>query len=121
MVLNQRPDQYVPAGVSGPDFDLGVGGNIRQLYKTFLDGSEKGVIITDTGTREVAPEVVAMLKAILQAGCCRIEERATACRTVFNQCLPANDKQEFVGLFDEDTKDQWLKAIYTAVKKEWGM
>lgn len=116
--MNSRPEQYVPQSYGG-NFDLGVGGNIRQLYASYLDVSTPGVITVDSVTRNVEPQVVAMLKAILQAGCCRIEERAMACKKVFDQCLRANTREEFVSMFDDSTKDEFIQAIYKAVRKEW--
>lgn len=118
--MNSRPEQYVPQSYGG-NFDLGVGGNIRQLYASYLDVSTPGIITVDSVTRTVEPHVVAMLKAILQAGCCRIEERAIACKQVFDQCLKASTREEFVSMFDNSTQDEFVQSIYKAVRKEWGL
>lgn len=115
--MNSRPERYNLITLGG-EFNLGLEGNIRQLYHSYLDTSQPGKIIGDT-TREVEPEVVAMLKSILQAGCCRIEERSIACRTVFKQCLNASTKEDFINAFTPDTEDKFVQAIYKAVKKEW--
>lgn len=114
------PDRCVPTTIGG-DADFGVGGDVRTLYHNYLCFDTQGKIVVDGGAvRTVPPEVVAMLKAVLHAGCCRIEERATACRDVFNACVMASSKEDFVSrLEDTGNTDPFYTAIQEAVKREW--
>lgn len=117
--MNSRPGQYNPITL-GAKVDLGVGGNIIDLYHEQLDpNATEGLVIAGSSTLKTEPECVAMLKAILQAGCCRIEERAEACRQVFTTCVTATSKQDFISRFVPDPDNPFVDAIHDAIRKEW--
>lgn len=118
-MLNKAPEPYVPKTL-GVSQSMGVGYTVGMCYAEFLDGTKSSGFIEKDGTkREVPVEVVAMLKAVLVAGCSRIEERASACRTVFDACLPANSKEEFVQRLPSG--DPFVDEISQAVKGAWGL
>ena len=116
-VLNEIPNEYKPQTLNTP-ITFGVGGTIQQIYPTYpLTG--KGTIYKDDKCVSVDAEVVAMLKAILFAGCCRIEERAKACKTVFDQCLHSIDRESFMAKFDDSIEDPFVQDIYRAIREVW--
>lgn len=117
-MLNSVPDNYTPT-LLGINQSMGVGYAVSVCYEQFLDGGVQAGFIEKNGTsREVEPEVVAMLKAVLMAGCTRIEERADACRKVFDACLPANTKADFISLLP--TGDAFVEDITKSIKGVWG-
>lgn len=119
--MNSQPSQYTPVTL-GAKIDLGVGGNIIELYRDLLDttATEGKIIVGDT-VLTTEPECVAMLKAILQAGCCRIEERAAACREVVVPCITTQSKEEFVAAFKDNPDNPFVAAIHKAIREEWGL
>ena len=100
---------------------LGLYGTVRQMYSSYFDSeADVGNIVVDGQNFAVAPECVAMLKAVLFAGCCRIEERAAACKKVFDKCVSATTKEDFLDrLTTMAESDQWVNEIFKAAKEEW--
>lgn len=116
-VLDGNPGQYKPVTIPN-EADMGVGGVIKLYYRHLIQDSI-GVIEVEGCRREVPPEVVAMLKSILYAGVCRIEDRAAACRKVFLAALNTNDTAQFIQSFDPTDTDPYVIAIYAAIKEVW--
>lgn len=101
--------------------DLGLYGAIQSAYAESLDESaEAGIITIGDQHLPVERECLAMLKAVLKAGCCLIEERAVACRKVFDQCVVCPTRADFLpklqGLAEGDV---WITEIYRAAKEAW--
>ena len=64
------------------DYTFGLEAAFKEHYAHYYTG-EAGVIHVGAAVVNTTPEVMAALKAILSAGCCRIPSRAEACRAVF--------------------------------------
>jgi len=71
-----------------PDFKVGMAAAVKEYYEKNL-GTVPGVLSVGSVTIETTPKVMAALKAVLYAGCCRIELRAAACREVFTAACKA--------------------------------
>lgn len=119
-ILDEQPKAYVPVTL-GMDESFGLYGSVKQQYQENLDKDDPfGKILVGDATITVASECVAMLKAVLYSGCCRIEERAVACRKVFEACVLAESKEQFVSILTPMAKeDVWVNEIYRAVKEMW--
>ncbi len=101
--------------------NLGLYGTVKQLYHTYLDEeAEVGVIRVGDKSFNVDPRCVAMLKAVLFAGCCRIEERADACRQVFDKCVTAPTVDLFKERLEKLAADnEWVGDVYKVASEEW--
>lgn len=120
-MLNRVPEPYVPVTL-GMDQSMGVGYTVKIGYEDFLDkDSETGTIeFPDEKTVTTTPRVVAMLKAILIAGCCRIEERSNACSTVFEACNTATSEEEFLKMADAIHSDNpFVSDIVSSIREVW--
>ena len=119
-LLNEQPRQYVPIALNLED-SFGLLGSIKSFYRVHLDmGAPYGKILTDEGSVTIPVECIAMLKAILCAGCCKIEERAEACRKAFDACVLSESKEEFLSNLEAINQDDpWVNEIYKAVKELW--
>lgn len=101
--------------------DLGLYGAIQTNYAECLDeNAEAGIIAIGDHRLHVEKECLAMLKAVLKSGCCLIEERAVACRKVFDQCIVCPTREDFLPKLAELAKDDvWVAEIYRAAKEAW--
>lgn len=120
-MLNRAPEPYVPVTL-GIDQSMGVGYAVKIGYEDFLDkDSTTGVIeFPDGRSVSTTPCVVAMLKAILIAGCCRIEERSDACRVVFEACNTATSETEFLRLASAINSDNpFVSDIVSSIREVW--
>ena len=101
--------------------DFGLYGAVKSAYAEHLDESaEVGILRVGNTALPVDPRCVAMLKAVLTAGCCLIEERAVACRKVFGKCVVCPTPNEFLPTLKElASGDVWIKDIYRAAEEAW--
>ena len=101
--------------------DLGLYGAVRSYYDECLDETaEAGIIRIGDNSLPIERECMAMLKAVLKAGCCLIEERAVACRKVFDSCVICPTREEFLPkLKSLSDGDVWIAEIYRAAKEAW--
>ncbi len=118
--LDCVPDSYRFTKLASEQ-NLGLYGNVKQFYHTYLDETaEVGVIRVGDRAFNVDPRCVAMLKAVLFAGCCRIEERAAACKKVFDKCVTASTVELFLERLRELAEgDEWVADIAKAAEEEW--
>ena len=119
-LLDSQPKVYKPVTL-GIEESMGLRGSIKRFYAEMLDKNEPyGQILIGDATVTVAPECVAMLKAILYSGCCKIEERAMACKKAFEKCVLAESKGQFVEILAPEAKnDPWVNEICLAIKELW--
>ena len=115
--LDENPGHYKPVTLPH-DVDMGVGG-VLKLYYHHLIQTETGHVEVEGKSYDVEPEVVAMLKSILFAGVCRIQERASACREVFLHTLHSTNKQEFLSSLELDSTNYYTIAINKAIQEVW--
>lgn len=101
--------------------ELGLKGTVKEQYETYHNPADTvGHIKVGDSSMEVAPECVAMLKAILSAGCCLVEERALGCRKAFDNCVLCKTKADFLSKLGTLAQDDiWVNDIYQAAKEEW--
>lgn len=101
--------------------DLGLGGAVREAYRESLDETaEAGIIKIGDVSLPVEPQCLAMHKAVLKAGCCLIEERAVACRKVFDQCVVCPTRAEYLEKLQKLAEgDVWITEILKVAKEEW--
>lgn len=117
-VLDDIPPEYRPTTLT-VDINCGVRGSIAQGYQSNLSDESVGIIYVEGKEFRTSPEVVAMLKAILYAGCCYIEERAKACREVFEKTLFSKTKEEFLGKLEDNPNNPFVAEVNKAVKEVW--
>lgn len=101
--------------------DLGLHGAVKEAYaEYYMENVEAGVIKIGDQELAVSEKCLAMLKAVLKAGCCLIEERAVACRKVFDTCVVCPTPEEFLTALRELAEgDVWITEIRKAVEEEW--
>lgn len=118
--LDCAPDMFHYTKLASEQ-SLGLYGTVKQFYHTYLDETaEVGVIRVGDQSFNVDPRCVAMLKAVLFAGCCRIEERADACRKVFEKCVTAPTTDLFMERLQEMAKgNEWISDIVKVAEEEW--
>ena len=118
MQLNSRPEPY-KVKTSGLGEELGLAAAVKNFYKSSLTDEPKGTVIIRGVERSVEPELVAMLRAILAAGICKFEERATACRKVFLSIAAYDTKSEVLNAIATDSDDAFVNEVYRAIKEVW--
>lgn len=101
--------------------DLGLRGAVKEAYaEYFMPNEEYGIIKVGDKQLVISEKCLAMLKAVLKAGCCLIEERAAACRKVFDACIIRPTPEEFLSTLRELAEgDVWVTEILKAVEEEW--
>lgn len=106
----------------GTKFDLGTASTIREYYKkNLLD--VPGRIVVGSAEITTTPEVMAALRAVLYAGCCRIEERSVACREVFTRACKAGKyigTEELLSTFVSESENPFVKVVQDTIKELLG-
>ena len=100
------------------DYTFGLEAAFKEHYAHYYTG-EAGVIHVGAAVVNTTPEVMAALKAILSAGCCRIPSRAEACRAVFLRICSSGtyiDTETLLASFVEDADNPFVAVLQDAIR-----
>lgn len=100
------------------DYTFGLEAAFKEHYAHYYTG-EAGVIHVGAAVVNTTPEVMATLKAILSAGCCRIPSRAEACRAVFLRICSSGtyiDTETLLASFVEDADNPFVTVLQDAIR-----
>lgn len=100
------------------DYTFGLEAAFKEHYAHYYTG-EAGVIHVGAAVVNTTPEVMAVLKAILSAGCCRIPSRAEACRAVFLRICSSGtyiDTETLLASFVEDADNPFVTVLQDAIR-----
>lgn len=117
-VLDEPVGEYRPRTM-GAVLDLGTASTFKEYYSKNLL-SVPGKVVIGSAEIATAPEVTAVLRALLYTGCCRIEERSSACRDVFMRACGAGayiGVNELLGTFVEKPENPFVKVLQDTIKK----
>ena len=109
---------YKPKSI-GKKFDLCTSSTLREYYKQNLL-NVPGRIVVGTAEITTTPEVMAVLRALLYTGCCRIEERSVACREVFTRACQVGTNigaEELLSTFVSESDNPFVKVIQDTIKE----
>jgi hypothetical protein len=98
---------------------FGLAHALKKFYKDYLT-QEPGKIVIGTNTIQADPEVLAIMKAILLAGCCKIEERAIACGEVFRRVCTAGtylDKATILTVLESESTNTFVPVLQETIKE----
>ena len=101
------------------DYTFGLRTTFKEYYKKYYTG-EYGVINVGAAVVQTTPEVMAALKAVLSAGCCRMEGRAAACRIVFLRACTASpllDKDVLFSTFVEEADNPFVLILQDIIRR----
>ena len=103
----------------GAKFDLGTASTLREYYKQNLL-EVPGRLVVGSAEISTSPEVMAILRALLYTGCCRIEERALACREVFTRACKAGTyigKDELLATFVDEDPNPFVPVLQDTIRE----
>lgn len=116
--LDEPVSGYRPKSI-GAKFDLGTASTLREYYKkNLLD--VPGRIVVGSAEITTTPEVMAVLRALLYTGCCRIEERSLACREVFTRACKVGSyigTPELISTFEENPENPFIRVIQDTLRE----
>ena len=116
-LLIEPVGEYRPK-LSPTKYVTGVAATIKFFYERYLQ-DEYGAVVFETRTITTTPQVLAVLKAVLCAGTCRSEERAAACRMVFNNICASRSyigTDEVLASFVESSDNVFVKEIQDTIR-----
>lgn len=114
--------EYKPKTV-GTKLNLGTSSTLREYYSKYLL-DVPGSIIVGSVKITTSPEVMAVLKAVLYTGCCRIEERSYACREVFMRACKGGQHlgiSELISTFEEHPTNPFVTVVQDTIKELLGV
>lgn len=120
--LDEPVSEYKPKSI-GKMFDLGTASTLREYYKQNLL-NVPGRLAVGTAEITTTPEVMAILRALLYTGCCRIEARSLACREVFTRACKAGaniGSAELIATFEKDPSDPFVAVLQDTIRELLGV
>lgn len=120
--LDEPVTEYKPKSV-GVKFDLGTAAAMREHYRNNLL-EVPGRIVVGSSVITTTPEVMAVLRALLYTGCCRIEERSLACREIFTRACKVGSyigTQELLSTFEDGADNPFVPVIQETIKELLGV
>lgn len=116
--LNFAPSAYRPVRIRNCP-DLGVKTSLRDYYEQYLVEGNTSIVIGAT-SKTTTPEVNAALRALLCAGCCKIEKRSQACREIFiKTCMLSAPitAEAMMGAFVPDELNPFTAVIQQSLRE----
>lgn len=116
--LDSPVTEYRPKSI-GAKFDLGAASTLCEYYKKNLLDVPGRIVVGNTEIT-TTPEVMAVLRAVLYTGCCRIEERSVACREVFTRACQVGTNigaEELLSTFVSESDNPFVKVIQDTIKE----
>lgn len=110
--------EYRPK-IIGTGLELGTASTLRDYYKQNLLNTP-GRIVVGNCEIQTAPEVTAILRALLYTGCCRIEARSAACREVFVRACKAGPYigvDELLATFEEKPINPFVLTLQNTIQE----
>lgn len=120
--LDDPVTEYKPKS-AGVKFDLGTAAAMREHYRNNLL-EVPGRIVVGSSVITTTPEVMAVLRALLYTGCCRIEDRSLACREVFTRACKVGSfigTQELLSTFEERPSNPFMQVLQETIKELLGV
>lgn len=116
MVYTGSIRKYKPTKVS-EECTYGTASDFKRYYTDNLKEEEGELYIQGTVIR-TSPKAMAILKSLLNTGCCYIEERAKACREIFlKSCTTGEyvDENAIVSAFCASMDNPFVQVLHEAI------
>lgn len=110
--------EYTPR-YFGAKVDFGATATLCEFYQKNL-GTEPGRIVAGSATITTTAEVIALLRALLYTGCCRIEERSAACREIFLRACKGGrhlGTEELLATFVTDDSNPFVGVLQDEMRR----
>lgn len=103
----------------GAKLECGTAADLKRFYTENL-GAEPGKIVVGEAAITTTPEVIALLRALLYTGCCRIKERSDACREIFLRACKGGlhlGTDELLATFVQESENPFVPVVQDTMKE----